>query len=1143
MALSDHKITDAAIAEKGVVAAPDQLSGSARTNKMLFDRLIREAVKADYNGLIDALMAATGAGEIGAAVDGLSGATIQAILNSVKTELDSKISSAVTEAALTLKSDKAVTNKHIKSVELDEATGTFTFTRENGTKIVIDTALEKVAVNFTYDEDSQSLLLTLADGSTETVSLAAFVTTTEFDDSSTIEWSVSGSKVKAAVKDGSITDTMLSSALKAMLLGYVNRAATSATNAASSERNAASSAATANSAKYSAESAAKDAARSQSAAKWSENNAKLSETKASTYASSAAESIKHAPRINTDGKWELWSAMKNAYVATEYTAIGTNGTTPTIGANGNWYLGETDTGLPSRGEQGPGAEVYYIDLEGSYPNYTCPVEMAGIKAAYEAGKVLECRCAMGVYTATLPLFVPMPSANTWIFSGSGALTAMNFPAQSLTIAIVNGAVQASNTQLVTKDDIASPSQLGVVKPAAKKTDAMTRSIGVDDSGRLYTEPAAWYVNITGTLDEPIGDKTPAEIYQAYTEGYAVYVVVQMTNLYSGMPFTLPLVAIVPASGSYLVCFSTLAEPHRDEAGIIEITVTWNQRWYLFTSKIASTDDIPTTLKNPHALTITCGSNSVNYDGSEAKTIDIPAGVGDDTPDYVLTAADALAKKVVNHIGADNIVFAVMADAHLGYYTDTGNAAGKQAGQALKRLNERCALDFVAHVGDYTTGAYNTTVESAMRDMADYQLLIGSKFPGRQAWCVGNHDDAPYQATANRMSPTQVYAAISRKNLASNGYVPGNTAYGYMDFPALRLRLIYLDTHDRRSWGSAQVGAGANCDFLNVENISAAQLQWLADHALNFSGVNDPSKWSILVLSHAVLGTSGTYTDPSGTVHPCNTANAATLLKAYATKKSGSITHGGVTVNYNFTTITPAGIIGCIHGHEHRYANETVGGAFLSICCPNIMNGRERVSADGNTYTKTAGTANGTSFCVFSINRADKKIYVDHYGPGVDRVFDYTVIDPSAPSYTNLLPSAIDTDGSIYNGVGWEKGYRLGSDGAPTAQNDSYLTGFIPVKFGDVVHLKNVKWQNGVDTGLNSGNQRVSFYDADKVHLGQTNAIGLGGTLSGVKDENNIWTQFTVKNWSGVDLGSAAYFRLNCAEISGDSIITVNEEIT
>lgn len=238
----------------------------------------------------------------------------------------------------------------------------------------------------------------------------------------------------------------------------------------------------------------------------------------------------HQPRINADGKWELWDATKNAYVATEYTATGKDGTrgrgwyqhsvkasnpqvvawtgwpaapkwgegdwlynpdngnvglctsrtnkadgsgsanitykgtlkgsdgiTPHIGANGNWYLGETDTGLPSRGEQGPGAEVFYIDLEGNYPNYTCPVAMADIKAAYEAGKVLECRCAMEQFTATLPLVIPMPSADTWMFSGAGALHAsgslVRFAAQSLTIAIINGTVNASNTLLATLNDI------------------------------------------------------------------------------------------------------------------------------------------------------------------------------------------------------------------------------------------------------------------------------------------------------------------------------------------------------------------------------------------------------------------------------------------------------------------------------------------------------------------------------------------------------------------------------------------------------------------------------------------------------------------------------------------------------------------
>lgn len=266
-----------------------------------------------------------------------------------------------------------------------------------------------------------------------------------------------------------------------------------------------------------------------------------------------------------------------------------------------------------------GAEVFYIDLEGNYPNYTCPVAMADIKAAYEAGNVLTCRCTMGKYTATLPLFVPMPSANTWIFSGAGALTAMGFDAQSLTIAIVNGTVQASQTQLTSEDDIASPEQPGLVRAVAK-TDAMTRNIGVDNSGVLYSEPAAWYVNITGALDALIGDKTPAEIYQAYTKGYAVYAVVQLAFLYSDTPFILPLASIIPVDGSYMVCFSTMAEPHfYQDLGIKEVTITWDQKWRFFISEIASMDD---KLPNPHTLTITSGSDSISYDGSEAKDIEI-----------------------------------------------------------------------------------------------------------------------------------------------------------------------------------------------------------------------------------------------------------------------------------------------------------------------------------------------------------------------------------------------------------------------------------------------------------------------------------------------------------------------------------------
>lgn len=42
----------------------------------------------------------------------------------------------------------------------------------------------------------------------------------------------------------------------------------------------------------------------------------------------------------------------SAAVSVEIPSGGSDGVTPTIGDNGNWYLGTTDTGKPSRGEKG-----------------------------------------------------------------------------------------------------------------------------------------------------------------------------------------------------------------------------------------------------------------------------------------------------------------------------------------------------------------------------------------------------------------------------------------------------------------------------------------------------------------------------------------------------------------------------------------------------------------------------------------------------------------------------------------------------------------------------------------------------------------------------------------------------------------------
>lgn len=89
MALIDNKITDGDISTYGVVSAPDRLTGTANENKQVFDNLIKQAVKVKMNELIDDLIAASAAGQLGAsAPSGLSGNNIQAVLQSLKTYVD-----------------------------------------------------------------------------------------------------------------------------------------------------------------------------------------------------------------------------------------------------------------------------------------------------------------------------------------------------------------------------------------------------------------------------------------------------------------------------------------------------------------------------------------------------------------------------------------------------------------------------------------------------------------------------------------------------------------------------------------------------------------------------------------------------------------------------------------------------------------------------------------------------------------------------------------------------------------------------------------------------------------------------------------------------------------------------------------------
>lgn len=130
-------------------------------------------------------------------------------------------------------------NNMVTDVGFNDKNGVISITKHNGTVLNIDTAMEKIAVNFEYNAQTQQLILTLENGEKQYIDMSALITQYEFKDTDTIAFSVdSDGKVSASIKSGSITKAMLSSEVMASITLSENNAAASAKAAAQSATNA-----------------------------------------------------------------------------------------------------------------------------------------------------------------------------------------------------------------------------------------------------------------------------------------------------------------------------------------------------------------------------------------------------------------------------------------------------------------------------------------------------------------------------------------------------------------------------------------------------------------------------------------------------------------------------------------------------------------------------------------------------------------------------------------------------------------------------------------------------------------------------------------------------------------------------------------
>lgn len=142
------------------------------------------------------------------------------------------------------------------------------------------------------------------------------------------------------------------------------------------------------------------------------------------------------------------------------------------------------------------------------------------------------------------------------------------------------------------------------------------------NGAIGDVKSTFYVTVTqGNGNTATADKTAEEVYEAYAAGYAVYAIANLRGY--DVPTILPMSTVVKDFDQVALGFVALTGPRF-------VFVQCNgSAWAVITGMLASREDIPTVpeyLPNPNALNIKIGDTTTSYDGSAAKTVEIPKGV-------------------------------------------------------------------------------------------------------------------------------------------------------------------------------------------------------------------------------------------------------------------------------------------------------------------------------------------------------------------------------------------------------------------------------------------------------------------------------------------------------------------------------------
>ena len=391
-----------------------------------------------------------------------------------------------------------------------------------------------------------------------------------------------------------------------------------------------------------------------------------------------------------------------------------------------------------------------------------------------------------------------------------------------------------------------------------------------------------------------------------------------------------------------------------------------------------------------------------------KVVEVEASAADaiqhaDIPDYIKTAALAVAQKVAAVRTPESIVFLAASDAHQLDTSDSIVTGNLHAGMAAKALAYMIPnIDFACYLGDYTAGSSTTTLAEGRQHIKEINADIDEAFKGiPQFRTLGNHDSLQYSKAQNGtvLSAAELYGLVGAYN---TGATMGSTTEGYCyrDFESKKLRVICLNT----------------AEATEKEYVSDAQKLWFAN---TLKTVGAKAGWNVLILSHHPLDWGAV----------CILSN---IVKAYVDGGSIAVSSGNTV---SFAGGNAAKILAAVHGHVHCFKaaklNSISGGAGTEynvwrVATPNMCFARNNEYGQNGsaeyygiefgeetTYNKTANSAKDTAFVVNVINPSEEKIHSFCYGAGYDReIFTGTQTVPVTGVALNASAGELTIGGSV-----------------------------------------------------------------------------------------------------------------------------------